>query len=1238
MNIFTKRVWYALLVAVATTFLLSSGVAAQKSNHKKYPSLFWEITGNGLKKPSYLFGTMHVSSKMVFHLSDSFYHAIRSADAVALELNPETWQDQMFRLQNAQVNLSKFSLSKMDDLINEESFRLQSYDDNLKRALSEEPTVVNSLLYRSYQPQADFEENTYLDLYIYQTGRKMGKIAAGVENYRETEKLMMEAYQDMAKEKNKKQIDTDGESMFEIQKKMQEAYRKGDLDLMDSLDKITSVSVAFNEKFLYQRNVIQANSMDTILKKRSLFVGVGAAHLPGERGVIELLRRKGYKLRPIFMQDRDAVQKEQVDKLRVTAPFKTVTSDDGFIKVQIPGQFYKRDEARRNESWQYADMNNGSYYMLTRVGNHAAMLGDTEKEVLRKVDSMLYENIPGKIVRKTLMNKNGYSGYDITNRTRRGDIQRYNILVTPFEVLVFKMSGNDDYVEGKEGDAFFSSIELKEQNNDGWVKYEPVQGGFSLNLPQAPHVSLNNRNRDRIERWEYEAIDKKTGDSYMIWKKSVHNTNFIEEDTFDLSLLEESFKKSDFIDKQLSRSFGVLNGINYLDMKFALKDGQYLNAKALIKGPHYFLLTARSKSKVADAKSFFNSFAFTPFKYNEPVSFTDTSLNFKVLTPVIPALDTALRSWLDKATSDEILNASQENFNYWPRTKSAIFKSDTTGEAILISVETFPKYYYSRDTAAFWKDKLDDVNISKDMVVAYKRFFKEADSTTGYNLTYVDTNSSRAIKTQFVLKNNRLFKFTAVTDTTSPESSFIKSFFTSFEPMQRHEPSIFENKLDLFFADYNSKDSTIKKLANSSISNIYFGKKGIDRLLTSIKKLKYNDRNYFEIKSKLITELGYINDSCCTTKIVDALKDIYQQSADTSFFQNPVLIALAQLKTRESFAALKDMLVQDPPVFDNDYENEGVFDHLSDTLSLAKEMFPDLLQLASLEDYKDKVNALLRTLVDSGYLQSKDYESYFSKIYFDAKIQLKKQQNKDEQLLERETAHQEEDDYNDKKYNDDYGQSSLLDDYTVLLIPFYDTNPTIPKFFAKLLASKDKEVQMHAAVLMIRNKKPVADSLFEALAAKDQYRSQLLARLEKIKRVDLFPAKYRNQVDIARSILMSEDNMEKFYAIELVNKKYVEVQGEKGYAYMFKYKIKKGDDWKMGISGLQPKSLKETSTRKLLVKLTDRKLRTDEPADEQFDKQLKRLVFSMRQSSREFFIDNEYGNYLSRRFQQDRDE
>ena len=188
----------------------------QKKSTAKYPSLLWEITGNGLAKPSYLFGTMHVSSKMVFHLSDSFYMALKSVDAVALELNPDVWQGEMVNMNRIKQNYSEFVRPLRGDYITENSFRISKYDDELKAALSSEPTIVNSLLYRSYKEKEDFEEDTFLDLYIYQTGKKLGKRATGVENYYETEKIVMEAYADMAKEKKRKSVDTDGESRYDI--------------------------------------------------------------------------------------------------------------------------------------------------------------------------------------------------------------------------------------------------------------------------------------------------------------------------------------------------------------------------------------------------------------------------------------------------------------------------------------------------------------------------------------------------------------------------------------------------------------------------------------------------------------------------------------------------------------------------------------------------------------------------------------------------------------------------------------------------------------------------------------------------------------------------------------------------------------------------------------------------------------------------------------------------------------
>lgn len=1147
---------------------------------------------------------------------------------VALELNPQTWQPEMFRMQEAEQALGSYFKEAKTSYLSEKSFTLQRYEENLRMALSEEPTIINGLLYRNFQQQADFEENTYLDLYIYQTGRKLGKKAGGVEDYWETQKVIMQGYQDMAIERAKKKksgygYNYDGEDdVYEIQKKLQDAYRKGDLDLLDSLEKKMEVSAAFNEKFLYERNDIQANSIDSILKKNSLFVGVGAAHLPGDRGVIELLRKKGYRLRPIFMQNRDAVQKDKIDKLRVPVKFSQVKTPDDFVKMMLPGPLFKRGGLSANQSWQYADMENGSYYMLTRVATHAAILGEDEKVVMKKVDSLLYENIPGKILVKKEIERNGYKGYDITNKTRRGDIQRYNIFVTPFEVLVFKMSGNDDYVQGKEASEFFSSIILKE-TLPKVQRFEPVSGGFSVDLPHEPFASLKKTPEDLLDTWQYETIDKSTGQAIMIWKKTINSFGFIEEDTFDLSLMEESFKASEFIDKQMSRSFVNLDGYPALNMEFLLKDGGTLMAKAVIKGPHYYLMASSAK-KNAGKGDLLPGFALKDFR-NEPLrNFTDSFYHFTINTAYQPELNPDLRKMYEAASSEDFLNQT-EYYSYGKKDRHATFYNDTTGEMVVMSVTKFPKYYYSKDTARFFKNEYNTEKFEKDMVLASKEILRPSSNSFGYKYTFTDTNSSRKLIYVGILQNNRLFDIAAVSDTLNKSNDLVSQFIHSFTPEVKDTISLFRSKLDQFFTDLNSKDSLTRQRSMDAASQLYFGSTSIPKLKSVIDSLKWGDKDYFQLKAKFINELGYIDDSCCVKEVTGYLNDLYIRTADTAHFQNAVLMSLARLKTKESFSSLKEHLLQDPPIFDNDNDLGRMFGYLEDTLQLAKNFFPGILQLMSIQDYKYDVTSLLRSLVDSGYLKASDYESYFSSLYFDAKIELKRQQSADVKQAEKENRKEQEGDEDaDRTYRSGV---SDVDNYAVLLMPFYQKNTTIQKFFEKLLQSKDLNVRMNTAVLMLRNNLRLHDSILLSVAEKDQYRASLLRLLEEADKENHFPALYKKQEDLARSLLLEDREYEKFFDVQMVGKKQVKVKNRSGYVYFFKYKLKREDDWKIGISGIQPHDSTQISSDNTLVNMTDKKINAEDPQSEQFEKQLKRLIYSLRRSSTYFYRDNSYGGY-----------
>ena len=552
-----KRIATLLLFTLS---VLSASSQQTKKPEKKYQGLLWEISGNGLTRPSYLFGTMHVSNKLAFHLADSFYNAIKSVDVVALETNPANWQDDYSKPNifdsRSLSNAGSYAYKLLDipnDYVHKNTFALGKYESNIKLAMATEPAMINGMLYRTYNQGADFEEDTYLDMYIFQTGSKLGKKMTGVENFEESEKLVAEAYKDAAKEKRTKNYDNEYnyDEYLKSPYSIEDAYRKGDLDMLDSLEGRQFNSKAFLEKFLYRRNEIQANSIDSIIKNKTknLFVGVGSAHLPGKRGVIEMLRSKGYKLRAVRMGERDGQQKDAIDKIRVPVNFKTITSDDKMFSVEIPGdKFYSFSRFGDLNTKQYADMGNGAYYVVSRIKTNGLLLGDNENAVYKKVDSLLYENIPGKILKKSAIVKDGYKGFDVTNRTRRGDIQRHNIIITPFEILFFKISGIGDYVlEGGEANRFFNSINIAPVKEESWVNFTPPTGGFEIKLPHTPLLQKDFGS----DRLEYTATDSKENITYTLMKANLHNYGFIEEDTFDLNLMDESFASSDAVEKQL---------------------------------------------------------------------------------------------------------------------------------------------------------------------------------------------------------------------------------------------------------------------------------------------------------------------------------------------------------------------------------------------------------------------------------------------------------------------------------------------------------------------------------------------------------------------------------------------------------------------------------------------------------------------------------------------------------------
>ena len=1257
--------YIVLIVALVFCFLAQSQV---KSKIKKYPSLFWEISGNGLKKPSYLFGTMHVSSKIAFNLSDSFYLAIRNSEVVALETNPETWQEDMnnFDLSSLDYEYSTGSGDLPNDYLNIRTLRVGKYEKKLEMAMFSKPSMINNLLYRTQSDyNSDFEEDTYLDLYIYQTGKKLGKKVAGVERYEESMRLMSEAFRDAAKEKNRKEKSYDFDEEYSPAK-LQEAYRSGNLDQLDSINKLSSQSDAFDEKFLYRRNEIQANSIDSILKKSSLFVGVGAAHLPGERGVIEILRRKGYKLRPIYMRSRDNRQKDNVEKVRVPVVFSTQYAEDGFYKVDIPGKFYRFGEGFDQQ--QYADMANGSFYMVTRVKTNSLYWGHNEGVVAKKIDSLLYENVPGKILTKTEITRNGYKGYDITSRTRRGDYHRYNIFITPFEVVFFKTGGNGEYIKsGDEAKRFFNSIQLKEFKNGSWKKFQPAYGGFSVDFPQHPYETYGNN-------VQYDAEDKASGQHFSVIRTDIHNYRFAEEDTFDLALMDESFGSADFIEKNISRKKHVFKGYPALDCKYKHKDGSILSTRFIIRGPHYYTLIAHGKNDNTATEKFFNSFELIPFSYKEIKQRKDTAMYFSVETSWFPE---EKKNKIDLPDEDMYMTDDDDDDSYYGNFekddyKTRLVKNDTTGEAVFISFARTSKYEYI-DSVGFSKNKYKFLpGYDTTWIVRSDKRSVLPNGMKVIEKMVSDTNSSRAILTKIFYRDGLSFRLTTQTDTLSQPSTFIKNFFESFTPADTLKIiNPYTKKSKIFFDDFFGADSIARKRAINSVWEIEVDSTDLPLLTKAIHSFKWSEKKYLERKISFINKLGDIP----VRASADLLKNIYYAGGDTLKLQHAALEALLKQRTQYAFDLFREIITNEPPVLEKDnsysdrgyttpvaplsrgyaykYSNGGFMDELYDSLQLTRTILPGLLPLMTLDDYKKPLMRLLCKMVDSNLVKAKDYEIYFSKFLIEAKQELKKQaiEEKKSAIEKAENEKTEAKPDNSNRRNEqDKGNTDLIT-YATLLLPFRETNPAVNDLVRQMLLSNDKRLKYNILYLLLSHEMPVADTMLTYFAKLDEYRYELFADMKTLRIPDKFPSAFKNQRDLAKSKLFSSSYHNKPDSLVFIDSLPADVKNKKGFVFFYKYKNKKDDPyWKLATVGLlstdnnqfsyededdddEPEhssimagwDFSSHNEKIVFTEFADEKIKEETSIKEQMEKQLKKILYSKRKSGRMFY--NERADY-----------
>lgn len=285
--------------------LMLAGVTGYGQTGKPRPlekSLLWEISGNGLTKPSYLYGTIHMICKDDAALGDSLVAAIEKSDRVYFEVD----MDNMMEMISAFKDFKMRNDTTLADLLNKEDYeKVKEYMESKSTLLpfsqleTYKPMLASSLLMES---GIGCEESVAMEQLILEVARRNKKRVDGLETMSYQASIFDSIPYKLQAEQLLKYVkdggsQSDGDKQFE---EMVEAYKEQDIEKLGKFVASDDGGLGnYEDILIYHRNRNWVQKLKTIMPEKALTIAVGAGHLAGEKGVIKLLRKEGYTVRPI---------------------------------------------------------------------------------------------------------------------------------------------------------------------------------------------------------------------------------------------------------------------------------------------------------------------------------------------------------------------------------------------------------------------------------------------------------------------------------------------------------------------------------------------------------------------------------------------------------------------------------------------------------------------------------------------------------------------------------------------------------------------------------------------------------------------------------------------------------------------------------------------------------------------------------------------------------------------------
>ncbi len=292
--------------------IASAPLETKKDSTKYAPtkaenSLLWEISGNGLESSSYLYGTIHIIGKDDFFLTDPTVTSFNKSKKVVFEINMEEMNNP-FMLFSLFKNLTMPEGTTLQTLLTPEDYK---FVHEKFEALGL-PTFITSMfdkvkpLFLTAFASGDLDPQGMQNGSTVSYEMEFMKMAQNLElemDGLETIEFQMSIFDSIPyKDQANMLVESmkiDGEGMDELDV-MVELYKNQDLIGMEKMFSAETGGLGeWDDILLNKRNRSWIPLMEKMMPEQVTFFAVGAGHLVGENGVVALLRKQGYTVKPL---------------------------------------------------------------------------------------------------------------------------------------------------------------------------------------------------------------------------------------------------------------------------------------------------------------------------------------------------------------------------------------------------------------------------------------------------------------------------------------------------------------------------------------------------------------------------------------------------------------------------------------------------------------------------------------------------------------------------------------------------------------------------------------------------------------------------------------------------------------------------------------------------------------------------------------------------------------------------